>query len=162
MLNLTEVQIAEYFQRSYTAVDGLWFMKLEEKYGFEAALEIDREVWRVFPKIQARKLKSVLGKEQGLSVLAECLTAKHTLESFRFKTEFNSSETVFKLIITQCPWYDLMKKSGRDDLAGKVGQVICNTEYSVWAGEFGAGIRFELQSQLCNGSESCILQFSQS
>ncbi|MCL6591289.1 MAG: DUF6125 family protein [Firmicutes bacterium] len=162
MPNLTGAQIAEYFQRSYTAVDGLWFMKLEEKYGFEAALEIDREVWRVFPKIQARKLKSILGKEQGLSALAECLTAKHTLESFTFATEFDSQATVFKLIITQCPWYDLMRNSGRKHLANKVGRVICNTEYPVWAGEFGAGIRFELQSQLCDGSASCILQFSQS
>ena len=57
MINLTDVQIAEYYHRSFSVVDGLWFMKIEERYGFEAALDIDSEVWKVVPKIQARKLK---------------------------------------------------------------------------------------------------------
>jgi len=54
MLKLTDKQIVEYFKRSYTAVDGLWFMKVEEIYGFDTALDIDEEVWKVMPKIQAR------------------------------------------------------------------------------------------------------------
>ncbi len=52
MKHLTDQQAAEYFHRSFTAVDGLWFMKVEEKHGFDAALEIDNEVWKVLPKIQ--------------------------------------------------------------------------------------------------------------
>jgi hypothetical protein len=59
MIQLTPEQIAEYYHRSYTVVDGLWFMKIEEKYGFDAALDIDKEVWKVFPKMQARLLKSL-------------------------------------------------------------------------------------------------------
>jgi hypothetical protein len=54
MLKLTDRQIADYFHRSYTAVDGLWFMKVEAACGFDTALDIDTGVWKVMPKIQAR------------------------------------------------------------------------------------------------------------
>ena len=82
MLKLTEKQISEYFKRSYTAVDGLWFMKAEERYGFDTALDIDDDVWKVMPKIQARKLKSMGNITDGLDGLRECLTTKLTLDGF--------------------------------------------------------------------------------
>ena len=160
MLELNDKQIAEFLHRSYTAVDGLWFMKIEEKYGFDAALEIDNEVWKILPKIQSRMLKSMSKAKTGIDTLLECFTTKLTLDGFTFKTESIENENGFKLIIDRCPWYDLMVKSGRKNLAGKVGTRICNTEYSVWASEFDDNIRFKMQSQICQGSEFCILQFS--
>ncbi|GAF84732.1 unnamed protein product, partial [marine sediment metagenome] len=61
MIELSNRQIAEFWHRSYASVDGLWFMRVEERYGFDAALDIDNEVWKVLPKIQARMLKSMAG-----------------------------------------------------------------------------------------------------
>ena len=69
MTDLSLQQVADYFNRSYKAVDGLWFMKVEEKYGFDSALELDNEVWKVMPKIQARMIKSFLGLENGSDAL---------------------------------------------------------------------------------------------
>lgn len=43
--------------RNMWAVDGLYFLGIEEQFGTEAATEIDREVWEVMGKIEARKLK---------------------------------------------------------------------------------------------------------
>jgi hypothetical protein len=43
-MKLNDKQIAEYMHRCYTAVDGLWFTKLEEKSGFDTALDIDFEL----------------------------------------------------------------------------------------------------------------------
>ncbi len=156
MVKLSDRQIADYFHRSYTAVDGLWFMKLEEEYGFDKALEIDRRVWEVLPKIQARKLKSILDVGEGLEALEECLTTKLDLEGFSFETE--GFEEGFRIIIHECPWHELMVRSGREELSGKVGSVICDTEYPVWASEFG-DIRFELKEQICEGSSCCTLDF---
>lgn len=39
------------------AVDGLYYLGIEEKWGTEAATEVDRKVWEVLGKIEARKLK---------------------------------------------------------------------------------------------------------
>jgi predicted ArsR family transcriptional regulator len=154
-MRLSNKQIAEYFHRSYTAVDGLWFIKVEEKYGFDVALEIDNEVWKILPKIQARMLKSMI-KEKGRDALFECLTTKLILEGFEFKAE--KSDDGFKIIISKCPWYNLMLKSGREKLSERVGTLICNTEYSVWASEFD-DMHFELRTQICKNSEFCILSF---
>jgi len=161
MIQLTPEQIAEYFHRSYTAVDGLWFMKVEGKYGFDVALDIDNEVWKVFAKMQARLLKSLGKTGDGMDALFECLTTKLTLEGFEFKAEKNDSRS-FNITINECPWHNLMIKSGRGKLSGKVGTLVCNTEYSVWASEFGTNIRFELGQQICQGSKFCILQFKSS
>jgi len=162
MIQLTSKQIAEYFHRSYTTVDGLWFMKVEGKYGFEAALDIDNEVWKVFPKMQARLLKSLGKTGDGIDALFACLTTKLTLEGFKFKAEKTGNRGDFKITINECPWHNLMIKSGRENLSGKVGTLVCNTEYSVWASEFGENIGFELKDQICQGSQSCILQFKPS
>jgi hypothetical protein len=158
MINLTSEQIAEYFHRSYAVLDGLWFMKVEGKYGFDAALDIDNEVWKVFPKIQARLLKSLGKTGEGMDALFECLTTKMTLEGFKFKAEKNDSRS-FKITINTCPWHNLMIKSGREKLSGKVGTLICDTENSAWASEFGQNIKFELGEQICQGSRACVLQF---
>ena len=157
MIKLTEKQIGDYFHRSYTATDGLWFMKVEEKYGFDKALEIDNEVWKVLPKIQARMLKTMLNVENGTDALFECLRAKLTLESFNYKAE--RLGTGFRITISECPWHNLMVKSGREKLSEKVGTLICNTEYSVFGYEFGKDIFFQLETQICKSSQCCILNF---
>jgi len=160
MIELNSEQIIEYFKRSYTAVDGLWFVKLEEKYGFDAALEMDQEVWKAFPKIQARLLKSAGKLGNGMDALCKCLATKLNLEGFEFDTEKSDNKGSFQISISGCPWHNLMLKSGREKLSGEVGSLICNTEYSVWAAEFGGNIKFELKDQICKGSPGCVLQFS--
>ena len=159
MIELNDKQIAEFWHRSYATVDGLWFMKIEEKYGFDTALDIDDEVWMVLPKIQARAMKSITEVGEDLEGLRECLATKLDLEGFEFNAE-KTDDNSFKITVTKCPWHERMVKSGRVDLSGKVGSRICRTEYSVWASEFGADTRFELKDQICEGAGACVLLFS--
>ena len=155
---LHEADKALYFQRSYIAADGLWFMKIEEKHGFDEALETDCAVWRVMPKIQARFLKSLTRMEQGLNALHECLTTKLDLEGFRFETQWDS-DRMFIISIWWCPWYDALVKADRTHIAAKIGKCICTAEYSVWAREFGETIMFEMLDYLCAGSRCCMMKF---
>lgn len=159
MIKLDSQQVVDYFHRCFKAVDGLWFMKVEEKYGFDCALDVDNEVWKVMPKIQARMLKSMLKLKTGPDALLKGLKAKLELDGFKFKTE--KTENSFKITITNCPWHNLMIKSGREKLSSTVGTTICNTEYQIWASELAETMNFELQSQLCKGSECCILEFEE-
>ena len=159
MIELDGERMAEFYRRSFTSADGLWFMKVEEKYGFDNALEIDNEVWKVMPKIQARMLKSKGKLETGMEALFECFTTKLNLDGFSFSTESKNGDG-FKIVIDKCPWHDLLVKSGRGDLSEKIGPHICNTEYSVWASEFNDNISYELQGQICQGAAFCTLQFS--
>jgi hypothetical protein len=158
MIELSERQITEYWHRSYRTVDGLWFMKVEEKYGFDVALDIDDQVWRVFPKIQARMMKSMGGLENGVECLFEAVTTKLYLEGFVFEAE--RIDGGFRIVVSECPWHNIMVTAGREGLSGRVGTLICNSEYSVWASEFGRDIRFELGDQICEGCKTCVLNFS--
>lgn len=160
MLNLSDKQIIEYFKKSYTSVDGLWFMKTEEKSDFDSALQIDAKVWEIMPKIQARMLKPLADSDNQLKNLLECLTTKLALEDFSFTIEDNTDCGSFSIIIESCPWHNLMLKSKRENLSAEIGSLVCKNEYAVWAKEFGDNIIFKLDSQICAGADNCIFHFS--
>ena len=159
MLSLNDDQKKEYFYQGYAKVDGLWFVKVEEKYGFDKALCIDEEVWKVMPKIQARLLKKMGNKGNGLESLFECLTTKLNIEGYDFTTELNEDKKEFFISIKKCPWYMIMVKSGRENLTAKIGPRICGSEYTAWAEEFGPGISFSLDTNMCNSNSDCVLRF---
>ena len=162
MTDLTDKQKTEYFRRSYLAADGLWFMKIEEDYGFETALKIDEAVWNVLPKIQSRIIKAMMNLENGLDGLEQAVAARLALEGFGFELERDKGSIV--VIIRKCPWHDLLLKSGRENISERVGNLICEVENSMWASEFGESgsdeIRFQREEGICKGAERCMLRFS--
>jgi hypothetical protein len=160
MRYLNDEEKIRYLKRSYSTVDGLWFMKVEDSFDFEKALEIDNEVWKVMPKVQARFLKTALGIDKGLEALEQCFTEKLRLDGIEFDVKRN--QNVLTITISRCHWHDLMVKSDRENLSSRVGETICNTEYSVWAQEFGESISFKMLSRICSGGGECVLQFSES
>jgi len=66
-------QLAELAKR-WLAMDGLWFQAVEQKYGMDAAIELDKEAWRQFSPIEANRIMKFLGIEPGggLDALEEC------------------------------------------------------------------------------------------
>lgn len=72
-MKLSENEKTNYFYNSYIKADGLLFIKVEENLGFELALEIDHQVWEVFPKIQARFSNDQIKRQNGFGALRECL-----------------------------------------------------------------------------------------
>lgn len=57
--------------KNWFAMDGLWFQAVEKKYGMDAALELDRGVWKQFAVIEAHRLKErlALPEKGGLDAL---------------------------------------------------------------------------------------------
>jgi len=163
MKKLPEKERVQYYHRCYKAVDGLWFVKSEEKYGFDDALEIDRQVWKVMPKIQARFLKEKLGKDTGLEDLADCLSQKLLLDGFEFKTlkrQKGGKTWKVEFMISVCPWHDILIRSGRAHLSGRIGGAVCGQEYDVWACLFGGDIGFSFgDTRICRGEKECVLSF---
>ena len=157
MGQLNDEQIVEYFHRSYKAVDGLWFMKMEEKYGFDCALKLDLEVWKIVPKIQARMIKSMLNLGDNIDDLINSLITKLLIEGFESSLE--KTKKGFRIKILNCPWHNLMVKSKRAEFSGKIGEKICDAEYSVWVSEFGGKFKFKLEAQKCKNSKYCIFSF---
>jgi len=135
-------------------------MKVEDSFNFEKALEIDNQVWKVIPKIQARFLKTVLGVEKGIKALEQCFTEKLRLDDIDFKV--TSDEKSLIITVSRCHWHELMVKSNRKHLSPRVGNTICDTEYSGWAQEFGERISFQMLSRICDGGKECMIMFTES
>jgi predicted ArsR family transcriptional regulator len=159
MGELSHKQITEYFRRCFSSVDGLWFLKVEEAFGFDRALSIDNDVWKILPRIQARFIKSAAELGEGMDALLDCLTMKLKIEGFSFHVERERDGKSFHVTVDRCPWHALLQEAGRTAVAAKVGTLICNTEYSALAAEFGDDIRFRLGQMICSGKKYCTLHF---
>jgi predicted ArsR family transcriptional regulator len=146
--------LSEYFKRCFLAVDGLWFMMIENTDSFEKALEVDRKVWEVLPKIQARKIKELFRMEgANEQYLIKALEFKLAAEDF--VSELQREYSSIRIIIKECPWLALLRKSKREHLAEKISDAICMIEYSVFAGEFVDGLDFDVTSRRCSGDQVC-------
>ena len=57
--------------KNWVAMDGLWFQAVEQAYGMDAALAMDRMVWEQFAVIEAQRIKErlALPEKGGLDAL---------------------------------------------------------------------------------------------
>ncbi len=160
--DFSETQIADFLRRSYFAVDGLWFVKAEEHHSFDEAMALDEAVWEVMSKVQARKARSILGID-GNTVpdLARAFTLKLDAEGHDFVADISEKQAV--ITIRVCPWFEILKSSGRTAIAETIADRICAREYAGWAKEFGGQIEVAFEERLCierDHCETCRIVFS--
>ena len=59
------INVIKMFSKNWLTVDGLWFQLVEDKYGLEAALDLDLKMWQRVALIEARRIKNDMGIERG-------------------------------------------------------------------------------------------------
>ncbi len=64
--------------RNWLTMDGLWFLSVERAFGMEQAMELDKQVWREFSRIEAERIKKrlTLPEGGGLDALEQALPAR--------------------------------------------------------------------------------------
>ena len=149
---------AEYLRKCFFSVDGLWFLKIEEDGDFEKALELDLDVWRVMPKIQARTIRELLQLGTGLAALRQALEFKHSAEAYRFEASPIIKKS-FSVEMHECPWVAHIKKSGRMHILERIAQLICPMEHRIFTDEFGAHIVIEHDQTRCVADGCCRFVF---
>jgi hypothetical protein len=153
-----EAILVKYLRRSYHAVDGLWFLKVEEGTDFERALEVDRQVWEILAKIQAREARRLLGVEgNSPEELRRCLNLKFGADGHDFEVDLDAEGLT--VVIRGCPWRELLAKSKREHLGPRIAEAICTTEGEVWCQEFGDVYEFGIPEMGCAGAEECVMRF---
>jgi len=157
-MDIRDSMLVEYLRRSYHAVDGLWFMMVEEAQGVDGALETDRQVWEVLAKIQARKARELTGCTGNRpEELARCFSLKLAADGHGFEASTGADGVLFT--VTACPWLALLEKSDRRELALRVAQSVCPTEGRVWCQEFGGEYGFDMPLMRCGGADHCEMRF---
>jgi len=149
--------ISKYLRKSYFAVDGLWFMKVEEHRNFEEALVLDKQVWHILGKIQARRTIELLGiQSRTLGSLVASLQVKFDAEEYRCRINDQEPGHI-EIEISECPWIELLKKANRMEFAAQIADAICPTDFSAWAREFDKAIEVKIPKRMCSGDPACLL-----
>lgn len=86
------MELIDAYSKNWLAMDGVWFQSVERKYGMEEAIYHDREAWKSFTVIEARRIKQFLGLpvQAGLEGLAKAL-------ALRFYGNINHDEIILSL-----------------------------------------------------------------
>lgn len=120
-MELTREQIDELRMGALTAVDGLWFLEMEKRYGFDTALLVDLEVWRQYGLLFYKRLLRTAGiapapeKGPGWDLVRFFLSSLCRVDGTEFEVGETTGET-FRFDVLRCPWRDNMKKAGREEL----------------------------------------------
>ncbi len=75
------------YSKNWLAMDGVWFQSVERKLGMDEAMHHDKEAWKRFTVIEAKKIKEFLSLSEhpGLEGLEKALM-------YRFYSNINKSE----------------------------------------------------------------------
>ena len=57
------IELIELYSKNWLALDGVWFQSIERKFGMDEAMYHDREAWRRYTEIEARRIKQFLNLE---------------------------------------------------------------------------------------------------
>lgn len=139
------LELNKIYAKNWLAHDGLWFQSIEEKHGMDMAIDMDREAWRKFTVIEARRLIDFLqlGKNSGIDGLKKSL-------SFRLYSSLNEDEIVVEsnnvLIysVKTCRVQVARRKKGMPDFPCKSVGIV---EYSLFAKTIDE--RFETEVLSC-------------
>ncbi|MFA4916744.1 MAG: DUF6125 family protein [Syntrophales bacterium] len=98
----TLVDIIKMYSKNVLAVDGLWFLECEKRYGIEKAIEIDTEVWGAYGSIEAARIKETLKIEgHGIPALVKALNFQIWLPCMEFEfAEITDKSLIFN--VTKC------------------------------------------------------------
>ncbi len=113
-LELERIMDLLFFQvRNLWRVDGLYFLGIEEKFGTDAATEIDAKCWSSLAKIEARELKKIFGLEKVESVekLLELLL-NTSWALYQTKKEFEVKGDVGIFRVVSCRIQEARLKKG--------------------------------------------------
>lgn len=106
--------------RNLWRVDGLYFLGIEQKFGTEAATEIDAEVWRLMARIEAKSLRKMfeVGENADIPTIISLLRRSSWALDQPFKTvEINNKRAI--LSIDRCRTQETRLKKGLDEFPCK-------------------------------------------
>jgi hypothetical protein len=128
---LSRESLMEVASRTYYTIDGLWFLAVEEAFGFEKAFELNQSVWKKAGPILAKRLLKHIDTEgkHPLQILMEVLLTDPLANVHHpHVVELTERKAVFRCI--DCPIQVARIRDGRGVYNGIPGCTICNAAYA--------------------------------
>jgi hypothetical protein len=122
------LKVIDVFAKAWQAMDGAYFLALEKKYGMDAAIEMDKEAWKIFSPIEARRIMREFDvpENDGLKSLEEAL--KYRVYARLNKQSFEwVDENTLQFTMNECRVQVARNRKGLPDFpCRQVGEI----EYS--------------------------------
>ena len=132
--NLTREELQELLKdasKNWLAHDGLWFRAVEEKFGMDAAIELDKKAWEQFTVIEAKRIMKRFGITPGGGIPALIQALQFRLYAHinvQEVIEVKENRCVFRM--NKCRVQEARKRQGLPDFPCKPVGII---EYSGFA-----------------------------
>ena len=117
--------------KNWLAHDGIWFRIVEDKFGIDAAMELDRKAWEKFTVIEARRIMERLAIEPGggIPALVQALNFRlYAYINIQEIKEISDTHCVFRM--NTCRVQEARKRQGLPDFPCKSVGIV---EYSGFA-----------------------------
>ena len=156
-MHLDDGQMQELRQGALTAVDGLWFMAVEKRCGFDTALELDLEVWKDYGRVLLKRISRMLGlsidpsNPPDLATINFLLEAVCHIDGTRCEGEVREGEIVFR--VSRCTWWENLSRAGRESHVPC--EFVDNTIFRDWLLAIDPTVSFEITHSLPRGDDHC-------
>ena len=119
------------FAKNWLAHDGLWFQQVEKNYGMEKAIELDKEAWRIFTCIEAKRImaRHNIPENSGLNGLKKALSYR-LYSRLNIQSISEETENSFIFTMNRCRVQYARAQKGLPDFPCKSVGII---EYSEFA-----------------------------
>ncbi|MFW9850503.1 MAG: DUF6125 family protein [Candidatus Thorarchaeota archaeon] len=90
------LKLIDVYAKAWQAMDGAYFLALEEKYGMDIAIEMDKAAWRIFSPIEAKRILKEFDIPQngGLKALEQALGYRVYATLNKQSTEWKDKKTL--------------------------------------------------------------------
>jgi uncharacterized protein DUF6125 len=154
-------ELLEIYAKNWLAHDGCWFLAIEEAHNMDLAIDMDREAWRKFTIVEAKKIIKFLelGENSGLDGLAKALR-------FRLYSSINTDriervdENNLMYFVTSCRVQVARRRKNLPDFPCKSVGIV---EYSGFATTIDTRIETKCIScapEVTNDEHYCIWKFT--
>lgn len=148
------------YAKCWLAHDGCWFLSVEEDLGTEEAIKYDREAWRKFAPLEARRIMEARGIKAGggLRALAEALQFR----MYRWLNDQDAklSENTLTFEMKGCRVQEARRRKGLPDFP-------CKSVGTVEFGEFARAVDERIRTECIKcppdelaANEFCIWRFT--
>lgn len=145
----------------WLAHDGLWFQAMEKTHGMDAAMDADREAWRRFSPIEAKRIMANLGMEPGggLEALERALAYRlYSYLNVQACERVAPDRLIFKMV--SCRVQNARRRRDLPDFPCKSVGIV---EYTTFAETIDPRIRTRCIScppELNDASCACVWEFT--
>ena len=118
------IRYADFQTYIWWNLQGNWMQRMSERYGTEIATEFDTLVWERSGKIQAWKLKELLGLNGDMEGLIKAITLSTVFSNVEFEIpELNEKQA--RILVTSCTMQFNRRKAGLPELPCKEPGITC-------------------------------------